>query len=121
MNKAWIIPTGSLALNTLGLSTQIPMNAVYLHDGAARKINLGKRKIIFKKMSPKNLSAIGKISSLVIQAAREIGKDHILRKQKTNNNRSPEKRRSIPIGTRHKIGSRMDQNYHASGIKKRYQ
>jgi len=81
-DKARIIPTGSLALNALGLSTQIPMNAVYLTDGAARKIDLGKRKIIFKKTSPKNLSAIGQISSLVIQAAREIGKDHISEKEK---------------------------------------
>lgn len=81
-DKARIIPTGSLALNALGLSTQIPLNAVYLTDGAARKIDLGKRKIIFKKTSPKNLSAIGQISSLVIQAAREIGKDHISENEK---------------------------------------
>jgi len=76
-DKARIVPTGSLALNALGLSTQVPMNIVYLTDGAARKIDLGKRKILFKKTSPKNLSAIGKISSLVIQAAKEIGKNQI--------------------------------------------
>src|SRR6056297_835188 len=61
-DKARIIPTGAMALNALGLSTQVPMNVVYLTDGAARRINIGKRKIIFKKTSPKNLSAIGKIS-----------------------------------------------------------
>ena len=53
------------------------MNVVYYTDGAARKINLGKRKITFKKTSPKNLAAIGKISELVIQALREIGKDNV--------------------------------------------
>ena len=74
-DKARIVPTGILALNALGLSTQVPMNVVYLTDGAARKIDLGKRKILFKKSAPKNLSAIGKISSLVIQALKEIGKD----------------------------------------------
>ena len=76
-DKARIIPTGVLALNALGLSTQVPMNVVYLTDGAARKINLGKRKIFFKKSVPKNLSAIGKISSLAIQALKEIGKDKV--------------------------------------------
>ncbi|HUX56884.1 MAG TPA: DUF6088 family protein [Bacteroidales bacterium] len=81
-DKARIVPTGVLALNALGLSTQIPMNVVYLTDGAARKINLGKRKIIFKKTSPKNLAAIGKISSLVIQALKEIGKDNIAEDEK---------------------------------------
>lgn len=76
-DKARIMPTGALALNALGLSTQVPMNVVYLTDGAARKIILGKRKILFKKATPKNLSAIGKISGLVIQALKEIGKDHV--------------------------------------------
>ncbi len=76
-DKARIVPTGTLALNALGLSTQVPMNVVYLTDGAARKINLGKRKIIFKKASPKNLAAIGEISGLIIQALKVIGKDNV--------------------------------------------
>lgn len=74
-DKARIVPTGSYALNALGLSTQIPLKAVYLTDGAARKINLGKRTILFKKTTPKNLSAKGLISKLVIQALKAIGKD----------------------------------------------
>ena len=76
-DKARIMPTGTLALNALGLSTQVPMNVVYLTDGAARKIDMGKRKILFKKSTPKNLAAIGKISGLVIQALKEIGKDNV--------------------------------------------
>jgi hypothetical protein len=81
-DKARIVPTGTLALNALGLSTQVPVNVVYLTDGAARKINLGKRKIIFKKVSPKNLAAIGEISGLTIQALKEIGKDKITEVEK---------------------------------------
>ncbi|WP_140938445.1 DUF6088 family protein [Sphingobacterium lumbrici] len=76
-DKARIIPTGILALNALGLSPQVPMNLVYLTDGAARTIQIGKRKIVFKKTSPRNLAAIGSISSLAIQALREIGKDNV--------------------------------------------
>lgn len=76
-DKARIVPTGVLALNALGLSTQVPMNVVYLTDGAARKIDLGKRKILFKKTAPKNLAAIGTISSLTIQALKVIGKDNL--------------------------------------------
>lgn len=81
-DKARIIPTGVLALNALGLSTQMPMNVVYLTDGAARKINIGKRRIIFKKTSPRNLAAIGDISSLAIQALKEIGKDNVTENEK---------------------------------------
>lgn len=76
-DKARIIPSGSLALNALGLSTQIPLNVVYYTDGSARKINLGKRNIIFKKTSPKNLATIGSISTLVIQALKEIGRGKV--------------------------------------------
>jgi hypothetical protein len=76
-DKARIIPTGILALNALGLSTQVPMNLVYLTDGSARTIKIGNRKIVFKKTSPRNLAALGSISSLAIQALREIGKDKV--------------------------------------------
>jgi hypothetical protein len=76
-DKARIMPTGSLALNALGLSTQVPTNLVYLTDGSARTVDLGKRKIRFKKTAPKNLSAIGNISGLVIQALKEIGRDNV--------------------------------------------
>lgn len=76
-DKARIIPTGVYALHILGLSTQIPMNVVYLTDGSARKIKVGKRTIVFKKTSPKNLATKGEISALVIQALKTIGKDNV--------------------------------------------
>jgi hypothetical protein len=76
-DKIRIVPTGSYALNALGLSTQVPMRLVFLTDGAPREIKVDKRSIKFKKTTPKNLMAKGKISSLVIQALREIGKDKI--------------------------------------------
>jgi len=71
-DKIKIVPTGIHALNKLGLSTQIPLKLVYLTDGAPREIKIGKRTIKLKKTTPKNLLAKGKISSLVIQALREI-------------------------------------------------
>ncbi len=76
-DKARIVPTGTYALNKLGLSTQVPLKVVYLTDGAARSINVGKRTITFKKTSPKNLLTKGVISSLVIQALKTIGKNRI--------------------------------------------
>lgn len=39
---------------------------------------MGKRKIVFKKTSPRNLDTIGKISTLVIQALKEIEKDKVI-------------------------------------------
>ena len=76
-DKARIIPTGTTALNKLGLSTQIPMNIVFLTDGAPRGIVIGKRTIKLKRTSPKNLAVKGEITSLIIQALKEIGKDNV--------------------------------------------
>ncbi|MDP3927869.1 MAG: DUF6088 family protein [Bacteroidota bacterium] len=76
-DKARIVPSGVYALNRLGLSTQVPLNVVYLTDGTKRKIKIGKRIITFKNTTPKNVAAIGEISKLVIQALRAIGKDKV--------------------------------------------
>lgn len=76
-DRARIVPTGTYALNLLGLSTQVPMNIVFLTDGVPRKINISGRKIVFKKTAPKNVAAIGEISKLAIQALRTIGKTKI--------------------------------------------
>ena len=39
-DKCRIVPTGDMALNILGLSTQVPMNVVYLTDGTPRRIKI---------------------------------------------------------------------------------
>jgi predicted transcriptional regulator of viral defense system len=74
---ARIVPTGVYALNRLGLSTQVPMNIIYLTDGSARKVNIDNRSIVFKRVSPKNVATVGEISGLAIQALRTIGKENV--------------------------------------------
>jgi Family of unknown function (DUF6088) len=74
-DKAKIVPTGSYALYKLGLTTQVPLNIVYYTNASTRKIKIGKQTITFKKASAKNVSAIGSISMLAIQALKSIGKD----------------------------------------------
>ena len=80
-DKARIVPTGSFALYKLGLTHQVPLNIVYNTDSSARKIKIGKQTITFKKASAKNLSFVGKISTLAIQAFRTIGKDQVTEKE----------------------------------------
>lgn len=75
-DKIRLVPTGAYALNALGLSTQMPLKLVFLTDGASRTIKVGKRTIKLKKATPKSLKTRGKISALVVQALREIGKDN---------------------------------------------
>ncbi|GHU69689.1 hypothetical protein FACS189413_08990 [Bacteroidia bacterium] len=76
-DKAKIVSTGAYALNRLGLSTQVPMKIVYLTDGSTRNVKVGNYTISFIRTSPKNVSAIGKISRLAIQALKSIGKENV--------------------------------------------
>lgn len=76
-DRATIVPTGSYAMYKLGLTTQVPLNIVYYSDTSARKIKIGKQTITFKKASSKNLSFVGEISMLAIQALRTIGRDNV--------------------------------------------
>jgi len=72
-DKSRIIPTGAFALNRLGLSTQVPMNVIFLTDGITRKINIGNQTITFKHTHPKSLSFRGKVTPLAVAALKEIG------------------------------------------------
>lgn len=77
-DKAKIVPTGAYALNKLGLSTQLPMNVVYLTDGSPRKVKLeGNRGIQFKHTAKKNLAFQNEIAMLLTFALREIGENNI--------------------------------------------
>jgi phosphoribosylformylglycinamidine (FGAM) synthase PurS component len=78
-----VLPTGAMALYKLGLSTQVPMKAVYLTDGSARTIRLGKSKLTFKRVTPKKLMLKGELSRLVVQALGEIGKANVEDTQKS--------------------------------------
>ena len=77
-DNARILPTGNHAMNLLGLSSQVPMNVVYLTDGSPRKISIGKRKITFQKTSPRNFIYKGKIIPLSVAALKTIGKNNLI-------------------------------------------
>lgn len=81
-DKAKIVPTGIYALNKLGLSTQLPMNAVYLTDGSPRKVKLdGERGIQFKHTAKKNLAFQNDFAMLLTFALREIGESNLTNEQ----------------------------------------
>lgn len=77
-----IRPTGSYALNKLGLSTQVPMKVVFLTNGSRRRIRVGKAIITFKPTTPKNLAAKNEIVFLSIQSLIELGEKNTTEKVK---------------------------------------
>ena len=67
-----IQPSGAYAANLLGLSDQVPAKIVFLTDGPNRKVQVGKRTIVLKRTTPRNMATAGRISGLVIQALRYL-------------------------------------------------
>ena len=72
-----IQPSGAYAANVLGLSNQVPSRIVFLTDGPARKVKIGKREIILQHTTPRNMATAGRISGTLIQALRHLGQDQI--------------------------------------------
>ena len=69
--------SGAHAANVLGLSTQVPVRTVFLTDGSSRKVKLGKREIVLKNASSRQMATAGRVSGTVIQALRWIGQRHV--------------------------------------------
>lgn len=78
-----IIPSGDYALNRIGLSTQVPANAVYLTNGARKSISVGEGKgIIFKESNELRLfNFVSEIMMLAISSMRAIGEKLITKEQ----------------------------------------
>lgn len=72
-----IQPSGAYAANVLGLSDQVPSRIVFLTDGSARKVRIGKREIILQHTTPRNMATAGRISGTIIQALRHLGQDQV--------------------------------------------
>jgi hypothetical protein len=70
-------PAGAHAANLLGLSTQVPVRTVFLTDGLSRTVKLGRRQILLKRTTPRQMATAGRISGTVIQALRWIGRPNV--------------------------------------------
>jgi hypothetical protein len=76
-DAARLQPSGAYAANILGLSEQVPARIVFLTDGPARHVKIGRQEIILKNTTPRNMATAGKASGTVIQALRHIGAKQI--------------------------------------------
>ena len=76
-DKILLQPSGGYAANLLGLSDQVPMKIVFLTDGPARRVQIGKQLIMLKHTTPRAMASAGRVSGVVIQALRHIGKRQV--------------------------------------------
>ncbi|MEO7343946.1 MAG: DUF6088 family protein [Methylotenera sp.] len=74
----WCIEvSGESALNLLGLSTQIPAQYVYLSDGPSKSYDVMGVQLNFKKSSLKDIGFKHRESTLLVQALKALGKEHL--------------------------------------------
>src|SRR5271169_4617960 len=90
-------PAGAYAANALGLSEQVPAKAVFLTDGTARTLKIGPMTIQFRRTTARNMAAAGRLSGLLIQALRELGKDHVTPKRRQH------LKQTLPAEQRHEL------------------
>jgi hypothetical protein len=72
-----IAPSGQTALNSLGLSTQVPAVWTYVTDGPYTTHDYDGIKVTFKHTTNKNITGMSPTTLLVVQAIRALGKDGI--------------------------------------------
>ena len=72
-----VLPSGAVAANRLGLSTQVPAKPVYLTDGRTRQVRIGGVVFQIRHAAPKELSAASRTSAMVFQALRHLGQSAV--------------------------------------------
>ncbi len=70
-----VAPSGAVAANRLGLSTQVPAKPIYLSDGRTRQVRVGKYVLQIKHVPPKEFPVGNRKSAMVFQALRFLGQD----------------------------------------------
>nr|WP_278248282.1 DUF6088 family protein [Neochlamydia sp. AcF84]NGY94255.1 hypothetical protein [Neochlamydia sp. AcF84] len=76
-NGVQIQLAGAHAANLVGLSLQVPGGVMFLTEGPSRKVQIGNQEIILKKTTKKIMSFARTREGLLIQALKNLGKDHI--------------------------------------------
>ncbi len=68
-----VVPSGAMAANRLGLSTQVPAKPVYLTDGRTREVRIGSTTFQLRHAAPKEFPVGCRASAMVFQALRHLG------------------------------------------------
>lgn len=76
-NNARLLPNGIYAANVLWLSDQMAGKYEYLTDRPSATVKVGNYTLRFKKASPRLMQLSGRITGLVVQALRSLGRESL--------------------------------------------
>ena len=72
-----IQPSGAIAANLLGLSTQVPAREAYLSDGPDRSYKIGNTTLAFEHTALKEAGFKLRESGLIVQALKSLGPERV--------------------------------------------
>ncbi len=72
-----VFPSGAIAANLLGLSTQVPAKPLYMTNGPSRTKQIGGRSIVFKHARVPLLDRLSSKGNSILQALSYLGKSNI--------------------------------------------
>lgn len=78
-----IVPSGAEAANILELSTQVPMQKVFLTTGYTRSVQIGSNRILLQHVSPRKIFTENAQVGLAISALWYLGKRNVTMKTVT--------------------------------------
>lgn len=76
-NNWSIIPSGNVALNLLGISTQVPAKWEYFSSGDTKEYQVGNSSIHFIHRADKELNRMSTKTALAIQAIKALGNENV--------------------------------------------
>jgi uncharacterized protein DUF6088 len=75
-NGEIVVPSGAVAANELGLTTQMPVRRVFLTSGRSRRLRVGKQAVELRHAPPWQLRNQGRPSGRALRALAWLGPNH---------------------------------------------
>lgn len=76
-DHAQVLPSGYMAANILGLSTQVPMAYTYITSGSSRQLIVDGKAINLQRVVPRNFAYKTRLAALIVQALKATGAENI--------------------------------------------
>lgn len=100
-----VAPSGATSANALGLSTQVPVRAVYLTSGPTRRLHLGQQVVELRHAPPWQLHAPRRPAGDAVRALAWLGPRHVAKATEILRERLPLSERRALVSARAQMPS----------------
>lgn len=71
-----VLPHGGLSANRLGLTTQVPVQPIFITNGRSRQLRVGKLRVELRHASPRTLALGSSRTGELVRALEWLGREH---------------------------------------------